>query len=353
MVSCQQRYLLPLLTLYVSSSINIAVVAHSEDDGRSLVDNHAEKLRRRGDTSASSNNVDVDGFYDLTEMTHNEKLDMAKMAYTLTQYSDSVDWELQRDNYFMRLMEDGSSSGSKKVVDGNDDAYDGGLDDTLDLGDNISNQDTTEDSETYLRTHRRLLTKEMDAAVFDAYEYSKGNCDNGGRVPCAPDNLQSLCDKYDRVNGSFRACLDACKRAFCCIHDAPKDLNLPPNQARLQVVSNCNEDPNCAQYNYCYIAWWKLHDTVGPALFLRVEQDDDFYDIEAGEIQSDSTGDAFFEQLLLHHFDDLGEVIEDGTVTYPDGSSGFDAERIFVEQGPGPDGYWTYPITDKVEKTPG
>ena len=337
MVSCQQRYLLPLLSLYVTSSINIAVVAHSEDDGRSLVDNHAEKL-------LSSSNVNVNGFYDLTEMTQDEKLDMAKMAYTLTQYSDNVDWELQRDNYFMRLMEDGSSSDSEKVVDGNDDAYDGGLDDTLDLG-------VAEDSETYLRTHRRLLTKEMDAAVFGAYEYSKGNCDNGGRVPCAPDNLQSLCDKYDKANGSFRACLDACKKAFCCIHDAPKDLNLPPEQARLQVVSNCNEDPNCAQYNYCYIAWWKLHDTVGPALYLRVDQDDNFYDIEAGEIQSDSTGDVFFEQLLLHHFDDLGQVIADGTVTYDDGSSGFDAERIFVEQGP--DKYWNIPITDKVEKTPG
>lgn len=331
-----QQYLLPLLSLYVS-----VVVAHSEDDGRSLLDNH-EKLRHGQDTAASSN-VDVDGFYDLTQMTRDEKLDMAKMAYTLTKYSDNVDWELQRDNYYMRLMEDGSSG--SKVVDGNDDAYDGGIDDTLDLSDN------NEDSETYLRTHRRLLTKEMDAAVFDAYEYSKGNCDNGGRVPCAPDNLQSLCNKYDRVNGSFRACLDACKKAFCCIHDAPKDLNIPPGLERLEVVSNCNEDPNCAQYNYCYIAWWKLHDTVGPALFLRVEQDDDFYDIDAEEIQSDNTGEPFFEQVLLHHFDDLGEVITDGTVTNPDGSSGFNAERIFVEQGP--DKYWNYPITDIVEKTPG
>ena len=343
MVCCQQRYLQPLLSLYVTLSINNVVVAHSEDDGRSLVDNHAEKLRRVDRATSWSN--DVDGFYDITQMTHDEKLDMAKMAYTLTKHSDNVDWELQRDNYFMRLMEDGvSSDNSKKVVDGNDDAYDGGVDDTLDIG-------VTKDSETYLRTHRRLLTKEMDAAVFDAYEYSKGDCDSGGRVPCAPDNLQSLCDKYDRVNGSFRACLDECKKAFCCIHDAPKDLNIPPGLERLEVVSNCNEDPNCAQYNYCYIAWWKLHDTVGPALFLRVEQDDDFYDIDAEEIQTDSTGEAFYEQLLLHHFDDLGEVIRDGTVTNPDGSSGFDAERIFVEQGP--DKYWNYPITDKVEKTPG
>ena len=59
----------------------------------------------------------------------------------------------------------------------------------------------------------------VDGDVFDGYEYKKGsNCqqsaDSGG-VPCAPTNLQELCNKYDRSNGSFRECLNACKPAFC------------------------------------------------------------------------------------------------------------------------------------------
>ena len=59
----------------------------------------------------------------------------------------------------------------------------------------------------------------VDGDVFDGYEYKKGsNCqqssDNDG-VPCAPTNLQSLCNKYDRNNGTFRDCLNACKPAFC------------------------------------------------------------------------------------------------------------------------------------------
>ena len=116
-------------------------------------------------------------------------------------------------------------------------------------------------------------------------------------------------------------------------------------------MKNCNTDENCPAYNYCYIAWWKLHDTVGPANFLRLEQDDDFYDIDADEVQEDSTGDQFFTQVLLHHFDDLNAVVQDGTV-----GNEFDAERIFVDQGKvgldGEPGYWYYPITSKVEDPP-
>jgi hypothetical protein len=52
------------------------------------------------------------------------------------------------------------------------------------------------------------------------YTYDKGNCPDVGDVaslPCAPDDLEKLCDKYDDM-GSFRKCFDACKPSFCCIH---------------------------------------------------------------------------------------------------------------------------------------
>jgi hypothetical protein len=78
---------------------------------------------------------------------------------------------------------------------------------------------------------------------------------------------------------------------------------------------------------------------VGPAQFLRVEQDDEWYDIDAEEIQSDSTGDAFFTQVLLHHFDDINQVIEDGTV-----DNEFNADRIFLDED-----YWVYPVAGQVD----
>lgn len=74
-----------------------------------------------------------------------------------------------------------------------------------------------------------------------------------------------------------------------------------------------------------------MHDTIGPALFLRLEQDDNFYDIEADEIEEDVTNDPVFNQILLHHFDDIQQIIEDGTVVEEDGSSNFNADRIFLD----------------------
>jgi hypothetical protein len=56
------------------------------------------------------------------------------------------------------------------------------------------------------------------------YSYDKGNCPNPGdvaKVPCAPDDLKKICDKYDDA-GSFRKCLEACKPSFCCIHGKSK-----------------------------------------------------------------------------------------------------------------------------------
>ena len=245
----------------------------------------------------------------VTKQKYGQKLDMVKKAYWLTHNGDSVDWDMQRDKFVQTVRESKSQNMSADAATANDDAYNGQLNDTLDGndeesvdtfdGDIMINDSTNhphltaiESSQPHLQTsqsHRRRL--QFDGDVFDGYEYNLGACPDAGSlgIPCAPANLSALCNKYDRDQGSFSACLDACSPAFCCIHDAPRELNF--------LAPNCNTDENCDQYNYCYIAWWKLADTIGPALFLRVEMDDDFYDLAAEEIAGDSTGSGLFTQV--------------------------------------------------------
>ena len=43
--------------------------------------------------------------------------------------------------------------------------------------------------------------------------------------------------------------------------------------------------------------------------------------------------------MILHHFDDLSKVIEDGTINQE-----FNADRIFLDEE-----YWVYPVADKVD----
>ena len=82
---------------------------------------------------------------------------------------------------------------------------------------------------------------------------------------------------------------------------------------------------------YCYIAWWKLADTIGPAIYLKVEQDDDFYDISADELEGDQTDYDFFQQFSLHHWGDIDMIVVAGTDSHGD----FKTSTIFSD----PD-YW-------------
>jgi len=217
---------------------------------------------------------------------------MIQTAYKVMRYDGNIDWDTQKDKFRAAVWHD--------------------------LG-NTNNEEVT------ATTQHRRLQKSVDGDVFDGYEYSKGNCPDAGSlgVPCAPDNLFELCNKYDRNNGSFRKCYEACGPAFCCIHDADRELNY--------LAPNCNTDENCSGYNWCYIAWWKMHDTVGPALFLRPEQVDDFYDIKAEDIEEDVTNDPVFNQILLHHFDDIDVIIEEGTKVNEEGVVEFNADNIFLD----------------------
>jgi len=286
--------------------------------------NRLRKERRKlfGEKEREAN----ERFYDLDSLSDAEKLDVIKKAYYLSQVE--VDW---RERYDLLMRTVHATKHEQNLIEhsfGNDDAYNGNIDDTLDSNTEASHMDPV-----LISNRRRLQKNNYDKDVFGGYEYDKGNCPNAGSlgVPCAPNNIARLCNKYDRNNGSLKACIDACSPAFCCIHDAPRQANF--------LAPNCNTDENCAQYNYCYIAWWKLHDTVGPGLFLRVEQDDEFFDIPAEEIEGNAEDDPFLTQVLLHHFDDIAQIIEDGTV-----GNEFNADRIFLD----PD-YWTYPVTGEVD----
>lgn len=140
------------------------------------------------------------------------------------------------------------------------------------------------------------------------YRYDKGNCPASGAegVPCAEEtNIRKVCNRYDEEFGSFRKCWDICKPAFCCIHDANPALNY--------LAPSCSKDENCAQYAYCYIVWFKFHDTFGPATFLNVEQEGNFFDVDNDEVRGDKNlGDEFFDQLYFHHFDDVDEALDKG-----------------------------------------
>ncbi|KAL3786920.1 hypothetical protein HJC23_013255 [Cyclotella cryptica] len=258
-------------------------------------------------------------FYDLSPLSQEEKLRMIQTAISVTKLGDSIDWDEQKDKFREAVFRD-LGGGRNHTQASRDQMSD---DETADTeADAASKQEGGEKiTEPAKSTSRHLQSSsKIDGDVFDQYEYDTGACPDAGSlgVPCAPDNLAQLCNKYDRDEGSFRECFQACGPAFCCIHDADRELNY--------LAPNCNTDENCPGYNWCYIAWWKMHDTIGPALFLRLEQDDNFYDIAADEIAGDVTNDPVYTQILLHHFDDIEVIINDGTV-----DNEFNADRIFLD----------------------
>ena len=105
------------------------------------------------------------------------------------------------------------------------------------------------------------------------------------------------------------------------------------------MAPNCNTDVNCAAYACCYIVWWKLHDTIGPATQLRLEQNDDFFDVAADFIVGDVTNVAFYREMLFHHFNDANEIIRLGTKQVNSSLSVFDSDLIFLNST-----YWNTTI---------
>lgn len=145
----------------------------------------------------------VDRFVLYNNSLRVQRDEMIELIYSLRDSNDSIDWDAHRNNYDQAVKQSMSRS--------------------------QQSSDEPQQQPQPLASKRALQAggDDFDGDVFDQYEYSKGACPNSGSlgVPCAPDNLPLLCNKYNREDGSFRDCLDVCKPAFCCIHNAPRDLN--------------------------------------------------------------------------------------------------------------------------------
>jgi len=125
-------------------------------------------------------------------------------------------------------------------------------------------------------------------------------------LACAPRNLPEICNKYDE--GSFETCYDACKSSYCCIHDSKSQVNFP----------SCSEEPNCSQYRFCYIIWFKLADRIGPQNYLLIDQDDDFYDLNTADVIADLDKDINFNYQLFGHFRDDDNDVPAGWFENPE-----------------------------------
>jgi len=114
-------------------------------------------------------------------------------------------------------------------------------------------------------------------------------------VPCPPTDLAQKCDKYN--GGRFSTCFNACKPSVCCTHDSKRTLT--PSCAETAV--------NCQHWIPCYIVWWKLADTVGPADVLRLGGDDAFFDTDTQTLKEElnnGTTPEFYAQWFQRFIDD-------------------------------------------------
>jgi len=141
------------------------------------------------------------------------------------------------------------------------------------------------------------------------------DCDPDSPLPCPNPMMKQVCDKQngelypprdpragERIS-NFKDCYDMCKPSFCCIHSSLSK----------EIAPTCaKEYENCPLYYPCYIIWWKLHDTIGPAPYLRVEQKEPFFNVKLDQLEEDFEKDPkFFNQLFGHHFDTDDPLMDD------------------------------------------
>lgn len=134
----------------------------------------------------------------------------------------------------------------------------------------------------------------------DISPYSTAKCpdEDSTTLPCPNVDIWEKCDKYN--GGDFLSCFYACKPSFCCIHDS-KSINYSPSCSK--------SNANCPLYSPCYIVWWYLHDSIGPATFANFQwgrQKEAFYDNSFNVTEWRAmlnTSPTFFKQFYGHHFD--------------------------------------------------
>lgn len=163
---------------------------------------------------------------------------------------------------------------------------------------------------TYSHYHPHIHSVSSSSEDYDdeVSDDDSPNCPDpdSENLPCPPEEIGHYCDKYSE-EGSFQKCLDICEPSFCCIHDS---------RSREVAPSCAKKEDNCPLYSPCYIIWWKLQDTVGPAPYFYVTQTDDFYDVEFDDYIETEFSDELLNQVLGHHFDD--DDINDDKFENPD-----------------------------------
>jgi hypothetical protein len=115
--------------------------------------------------------------------------------------------------------------------------------------------------------------------------------------------MKRLCDKGN-PDANFIDCYQMCKPSYCCIHDSGSKEYAP---------SCTDEYENCFLYYPCYIIWWKLADTIGPATYMRVEQDEPFYNVDFSYLTNDWEEDPPFYQQVFGHFFEGDDPVTDDT----------------------------------------
>lgn len=144
--------------------------------------------------------------------------------------------------------------------------------------------------------HRKAADQQTQFSLDNPFS---PNCtDPNADLECPPEDLPQKCDRYN--GGTMEDCYERCTVSFCCIHDSKSQFQSP----------SCSRQLNCKNWAPCYIVWWKLHDTIGPENFVRVAQNEPFYNINLQTILDDNTVDngadvtPFYRQWFFHHFDD-------------------------------------------------
>ncbi len=115
-------------------------------------------------------------------------------------------------------------------------------------------------------------------------------------IGCPDSDIGAKCDKYNPA-ASFSSCMATCIDAFCCIHDSQS-----------KRATSCSNEKNCVFFDPCYIVWFTLHDTIGPAPYIRLDKTEPFFDVSDAQLeQMFLDRPDFYDQLFGHHFmtDDL------------------------------------------------
>ncbi len=154
---------------------------------------------------------------------------------------------------------------------------------------NLNKSNTVIDKHSTPESKATVEARQMQQGLPSVDSAKTCNNPNAQNPPCPPTNLSQICDKYN--GGKFETCFQACKKSVCCTHDSKRKAAL-----------TCAETaPNCENWIPCYIVWWKLADTVGPAPYLRVSQTDDFFNLDVNFIK---------EEMNLAYENDIEEDIK-------------------------------------------